>query len=512
MEFIKEKNLKPDIPTVEYKRASTSEKSDIEVGLARFFCQNYHIITTPDDTIWFYCKDGTYTKDGAIIISRAINDFLGTTETTHSITEILSKIRHSTRTLERYEELFFNKKGEEVYDICVENGILNLKTGELKDHTPNEHFCTKILIKFDKTANCDKIEKFLKEITADGNKEFDEKKYNHIIEIIGWCLRVNEYKPQKCVVFIGDGSNGKSVLLSLIKKLLGIRNVCSISIHQMQDDRFARFGLFGMMANIYADLEHKAIEDTGLFNMLTGDDTVDAERKFKEEVVKFHNRAKMLFSCNIFPRLLNKTTDTVATYRRLDRTDFLHKFLPETGNCNPNLLDEISTPDQLSGLLNLAIKGAQQLILKGSFRDELTIEENRRAILSISDVVQLFAEEAIIEKTGETLTRKEMYLLFRAYCGVTRTRFLHDTKTQSQFTGEFKHLIEKKEPEQYIWLSSTQHMINNMPTQVWINIAPNFAKFPLLEEIYDRECEAVDMEERVDQMKENRKRNEAFGF
>jgi hypothetical protein len=62
--------------------------------------------------------------------------------------------------------------------------------------------------------------------------------------------------------------------------------------------------LFGKLANIFADLPSKAIDDGGMFKSLTGEDYVTAERKNKDPF-SFRPYARLLFSCNEIPKNYN---------------------------------------------------------------------------------------------------------------------------------------------------------------------------------------------------------------
>jgi putative DNA primase/helicase len=83
-------------------------------------------------------------------------------------------------------------------------------------------------------------------------------------------------------MLLGPGSNGKSVLLKLIVSLLGRDNVSSVTLQALSDDRFAKAQLFGKLANVAGDLDSKPVEKSGAFKMLTGEDVITAEAKYRQ--------------------------------------------------------------------------------------------------------------------------------------------------------------------------------------------------------------------------------------
>ena len=75
---------------------------------------------------------------------------------------------------------------------------------------------------------------------------------------------------------------GKSTILSVVQDvLLGREHVSNIP-WQMLSERFQTVELFGKLANIFADLPSKSIEDSGTFKAITGEDSINADRKFKD--------------------------------------------------------------------------------------------------------------------------------------------------------------------------------------------------------------------------------------
>ena len=79
-------------------------------------------------------------------------------------------------------------------------------------------------------------------------------------------------KAQKSFMLVGLANTGKSTILSCVQELLlGAENVSNIPL-QMLSERFQPAELFGKLANIYADLPSKSIDDAGMFKAVTGED------------------------------------------------------------------------------------------------------------------------------------------------------------------------------------------------------------------------------------------------
>src|SRR5690606_8207541 len=99
--------------------------------------------------------------------------------------------------------------------LNVNNGTLDLRTGELRDHR-REDLITKIVpVDYKPDAECPRWESFIHEI-MDG----DEELIRYLQKAVGYSL-TGDISEQAFFFLHGAGSNGKSVFLSTIKTLMG---------------------------------------------------------------------------------------------------------------------------------------------------------------------------------------------------------------------------------------------------------------------------------------------------
>ncbi|MCC6014672.1 MAG: hypothetical protein LM564_03090, partial [Desulfurococcaceae archaeon] len=106
------------------------------------------------------------------------------------------------------------------------------------------------------------VEAELKEVT-DVFKSWVGDKWVLLYEIIGYTLLAGEYPLNKAVMLVGEGRNGKSTYLELVKRLLGSGNVVSVKLQDLTNDRtrFSIYSLYGKLANIFADLPSEALRN-----------------------------------------------------------------------------------------------------------------------------------------------------------------------------------------------------------------------------------------------------------
>jgi len=357
------------------------------------------MLAYPFITLWesgetYVWLDGYYQRGGEVFIEKECSIRLGEEYNHHRAEEVIHYIK--AQSLVKFKE-----PPPEL--INLENGILDLKTGELKPHSSDYMFFNKVPVKYDPKADCPRIKKFLSEIVGSPS---DVKVLE---EIFGFCL-YREYFISKAVMLVGEGENGKSTFLNLLKRFLGRKNVCSHDLHDFTTNRFSTADLRGKLANIYADVSNKTLRDTGKFKILTGGDPITAEHKYGRPFT-FVNYAKLIFSANRVPETYD---DSDAFFRRWLIIVFPNRFTEDKRD--PFILNKLTTPQELSGLLNLALEGLKRLLKNGRFTDSKTIEEIREDYLRKSSPIASFVMDCLETSSEDYIEKKVLYNAFLDYC------------------------------------------------------------------------------------------------
>jgi putative DNA primase/helicase len=297
--------------------------------------------------------------------------------------------------------------------INVRNGLYNVMDGSFKPHTADYFNTVQINADYDPAAQCPQFLEFLSGILPKSELPL-------IQEIFGYLL-IPVNKAQKSFVFVGAPNAGKSTLLSIAQEvLLGSENVSNIP-WQALGDRFNKAELFGKLANIFADLPSKAIDDGGMFKSLTGEDYVTAERKNKDPF-NFRPYARLLFSCNDIPKNYSDRSD--GFYRRLIIIRF-DKSVPAEKR-DPNLREHIAA--ERNGILTWALEGLRHLIDNSylfSETDRTRTEIQRYKVESNSAL--MFLEECCEIKAGAECVRDLLFERYREYCGKNGLKPLSQT-------------------------------------------------------------------------------------
>jgi putative DNA primase/helicase len=290
--------------------------------------------------------------------------------------------------------------------------------GSFKPHTPDYYSTVQINANYDPTAECPQFLSFLADILPESELPLMQ-------EIFGYLL-IPVNKAQKSFVFVGAPNAGKSTLLSIAQEiLLGSDNVSNIP-WQSLGDRFNKAELFGKLANIFADLPSKAIDDGGMFKSLTGEDYVTAERKNKDPF-NFRPYARLLFSCNDIPKNYADRSD--GFYRRLLILRF-DKSVPADRR-DPNLREKIAS--ERDGRLMWALGGLRRLIANNYQFSETdrTREEITKYKTECNSALTFVSETCEVRENAQSV-RSEVYAKYDEFC----RRNNYKPLTQANFNNE----------------------------------------------------------------------------
>jgi putative DNA primase/helicase len=401
--------------------AHFEEDSTIIQLLAKSILADNVFKTTTDNAQLYRYIEGIYVTNQEWVIkeqSRLISQKV----TTHQIHEVINYVKDSTY-IDRSE---FDTSPD---IINLQNGLLNIHTLELKRHSSDYYHLVQLPIRYDPKAKCPNILRFLGQVLK-------PRDVFTVLEIIGYCLyRTTKY--EKAVLCVGKGSNGKSTFLKIIDQLLGLQNLSHVSLQDLANDRFASAGLYGKLVNTFADLKSDKLSNTGLFKMLVSGDFIRAQNKFCNPF-EFRNYAKLIFSANEIPQSEDKS---YAYFRRWIILFFENVFEGDSNDIK--LIEKLTTDEELSGLLNLALIALRQLIKDNGFihvSDIATIERDYN--LNASTVERFLREKCIVTNDREDyIICRDLWDIYYKFCKDNGLNW----RTDNILGMELKQLRVKKE-------------------------------------------------------------------
>jgi len=359
----------------------------------------------------YHPNKGVYVQDGEVFIEKEIQKHLGVNTKNKHISETIGAIKrktYSTRASFTSSPIL----------LVVKNGLLDIYTGVLYPYDSTHFSISTLPVKYDPDAECPNFIKFLTEVV-------DYEGYVTLKEFIGYCL-MKKYTYHKALMLYGKGRNGKSTFLKVIEQLFGEDNISHVALHDLSE-RFASSDLYGKMVNICDDLSSKDLQNTGNFKTLTSGGSLRAEKKFKPSFT-FNNTAKLIFATNSFPRT---SDNTLAFFSRWLIVTFSRIF--EYGkNADPDLIERLTTDDELSGILNWALDGLYQLRKNGYFIYDKTPNEIKRMWHSLNFGINGFLNNNTVKKTNGMVPKKKLHKEYKKYCQVNHLPVM----SYSQFCKE----------------------------------------------------------------------------
>jgi len=381
--------------------------------LVDFILKKMWIYTTKDDIkseVWIY-KDGIYVSQGKSEIKEFLRNLLGNFYSIYVYNLVMAKIEPDT-----FIDIDKFFKSSYPNEVPVLNGILNITTLQLSEYNPEKIFFNKMPVLFDPSKKCTKIDNFLSEVLAN---EEDKKVF---YELIGSAL-LDEYKYEKAFMLHGAGRNGKSKTIELLKRLFGMENCCSIQLSSLDPESFSISELFGKRLNLAGDIGSQDLKETNMFRSLTGRDFISAKRKFLRNL-HFTNSANFVFACNTLPMVYDLSKGFWERWVLLDYPyTFVRKDEYDTAEDKKNLkvrdediLNKITSPDEMSGLLNEGILGLKRLSDNKGFSTTQGSEQVKQTWIRRSNSFIAFCFDMIVDEYDGRISKKALRKKYAEYC------------------------------------------------------------------------------------------------
>ena len=289
--------------------------------------------------------------------------------------------------------------------VNLENGLLDIWTGELAPHSP-EHLSTiRIPIRFNSDATCPHVEEFI-------GDAFPEDSIELAWEVLGDLLTPDR-SIQKAICMVGEGGNGKGVFAQLAARFVGPNNVSHFSLQRLEKDRFAVAGLYQKLANLCADLPSERLEDSSVFKAVTGCDRITAEFKYRNPF-EFTPFARLIFSANHLPASKDAST---AYFDRWLVIPFEKRFrgtAQEIPRCKIDA--KLSCSRELSGVLNLVLPALRRIRSKDRFTETRSIRQEGKEFQWAADPLSFWLESETISSASSSVSQDELHAHYARDC------------------------------------------------------------------------------------------------
>lgn len=404
--------------------------------------QEKHIFVVDENTRGLYIyqpKEGTYTNDTEYLINQEICVMLDDDTRVKYYKEVDNWIRNNPKTphvtMDPDNGL-----------IAFNNGVYNIETKELVKPSPDFYLTNKIPHDFIVGADNPPFKKFLKEVYNN-----NESKIKQLQEILGKTIARKNRIYHIILILCGEGNNGKSVLLDVIGYCLGKRkNISTVTLQALSNDKFERAKIKNKMANICADLPSELMKHIGVILMISAGDPITIQDKYDDPIPNYEPNISLLFSCNEAPAI-DSSQDHYGTYRRIVMHDFEIIFEPQTKE-NPNpahpedkdLRNKLMVEAGMPGVINWILEGYYRLRSQNEITDRPSVKDTRIAYIRRSDSPHAFIIDKLMDTNDDKdiIFDEQLYREFITYCvekNLTRRSKGELTKALNKFLPGAEH-------------------------------------------------------------------------
>jgi putative DNA primase/helicase len=239
----------------------------------------------------------------------------------------------------------------------------------------------------------------------------------------------------------GSGSNGKTVLLDVIKAMVGKGNLSFVPLHSLVE-RFGPWPLAESKVNICGELptdvgRGQLYQIEGEFKNCVSGGEIEYEQKGKDKYFA-QCRSRFIMATNSLPTFVDKSD---GIWRRLRVIPFNQQIPDDEKDVN---LAEKITADEMPGVLAWALDGLAQVIKAGivsECEEGETVKKSHRA--GCDHEIEFLKDHYRKGTHGERVKAAEMYKKYREWMNENGYKSLGSGKFYARVSDFFPHSTYK---------------------------------------------------------------------
>ncbi|MGZ3236851.1 MAG: DNA primase family protein [Burkholderiaceae bacterium] len=346
----------------------------------------------------YVLDNGIFTEVDETSLSNKIIPHLGPMGTMKQVAEIGKFLR-----IQNGMQMEFIQPNPNV--ICFMNGTLNVTTRRMEPHDPTHMLLNRIEHEYVRDAVCPLWLSFLHSIwESDADHE---QKIRFLRQWLGYLL-VADPRMQKMLILLGEGANGKSVLMDLVRGMIGEKNTASAMLDRLKLP-YVRATMEGKLLNQSADLPKIGIVADGDMKAMISGDAIEVSPKFKPSYT-IKPYVRLMVATNNLP----SSKDTSEGYfRRLIILSFNRYF--EEHERDPHLLQSLMA--EMPGIIAWAVQGLYELREQGVFTIPASSIQAVQLYRDDISPVRMFADESLTPSPDRSgYSSRDLFMAYRAWC------------------------------------------------------------------------------------------------
>lgn len=371
--------------------------------------------------------NGVWNRRSDDLIGSYVDTALGEFSTNQRVNAVVGLIRK--RALR--EDIVFNNTP--VWNFV--NGTLDLITGDFRDHNPNDYCSVQSSYPYNPDATYRAWASFIDDITA------SDPRTAELLQLIPGYVFEPTNKYEKIFVLSGNGSNGKSKYLEILRQLFGAANVSHLQPRAMLD-KFRLIQFRESIVNMAGEIRSNLCDTEELLKSIASGEPQSACYKSKD-FVTFVPRTKLIFATN---DQLSSGDTSDGLLRRLVMVDFKVSFVDNPDPDDPyqrlkniDILDSLVQELNSGGIFNWAYEGYKLLRAVGYFTETYDQTQLLQDFKRSSNPILVFWEE----RSGDFGDEADNSIVYGDYC---QWCVLNGFKavTSLKFHQEFKKISAKQ--------------------------------------------------------------------
>jgi putative DNA primase/helicase len=320
---------------------------------------------------------------------------------------------------------------------CFKNGILNIKQIKetleppqtLEPFSSNYINTIQLQFEYDVNAQCPEFIKFMDSILTKEQQE---------IMMVVFALAILDQRLGMMLEYffflLGEGQNGKGVVMACLRMLVGEENVSSVPLRKFDDSNMLS-SMAGKLVNIAGDMGQIKDTDEDNLLMITGEDPIQVREVYKPALTWIPNII-LIFACNDLPHLRN--------IRAIKRRFFPINFSANISDEEKDIFLKQKLHSELPGIFNLVVQAYIRL-LKNNCKFEIPADGKKIAEnhLKEGDSVAMWAEEYLEE--SDTPPRKPTTFYMESYAEYCRKCNIKKPVASVEFGKRLRRIFPKLE-------------------------------------------------------------------
>ncbi len=320
------------------------------------------------------------------------------------------------------------------------NGTLNLITGELKPHCPEDHLTKITEVDYVPGAVCERWLAFMDEIM-----EGDKDRIRYLQKAIGYSMSGDTRLECMFILYGATSRNGKGTTMETVLRILGEYG------RTAKPDMLGKKGYVNSsgpsedvarlnsarMVNV-SEPEKSMLIDASLTKQMTGNNTLTA-RHLREDSFEFKPEFKLFIDTNHLPTISDMT---LFDSDRIRIIPFKRHFIEEERDID--LKTFFARPENLSGILNWCLEGFHLYWTEGLKMPE-SVKNATQEYRQESDKIDMFTARCIQKANGQELRAQAVYTRYKDWC--IENGFKFDNVTNFRKKMEMAgYVYEKRRP------------------------------------------------------------------